>query len=1140
MSSTAHGHRASGSGHACRHDLRARPRLQWLLPLALLAVGDASPQGPAKPAAPLEPGKIVECELAGGQWREFLVGLKADEYARVAVDQRSVDVAVTVFRPDGEQLFAVNDVQSGEEGAEWIARQAGAYRVRILAVEQSSPPGRCAVTLQSVEPATERLAKRIAAARAFSQGMASWAKQTPEGALKGADSLLEALAHSRAAQDRAREANVMFQLSLLYTDAGNKEKALDFAARAVPVARAAGDRRAEAWAFNALGHAHNSFGDKRKAVEHFQQSLPLMRAAADQAGEAAVLNNLGTAYSRLGQKRRALEHFEPAAKIYRDIQDRRRLAIVTGNIGATYAEIGEYQRALDHHQTALAVQRELSNRKSEGIALNNIGAAYSSLAEYQKALDSYTAALQIYRSLDLRWNSAVSMHNIGWVYATLGDRARALEYYQQALGILREVKDQWGLGNTLNNLGEIHAANGNHRKALETFSEALALRRAAGHADGEATTLGNIAGALAKLGETDTAREHLERAVAILRVSGDRRRLAATLQRLGALHREQRNQQRALDCLDEALEIARAIREKRREAETLAELARVEQDRNAIAQAQQRAGAALAAFESLRLTLASPALRASFFAAARGAQELNVELLMRLHGERPRDGFKAMALLATERGRARSLLELLAESGVELREGAAAPLVARERELERFIAGKAEQQTRMLSRKHSEAEAAAASKELDALAAELDQVQSRIREGSPRYAALTRPRPLNLDEIQLKILDENTLLLEFALGPSRSYLWAVTPASVDVYELPGRSEIESCVRRVRDLLTARNQNAPAESPAARAARIRQADRDYLAAAARASRMLLAPAVPQLGQKRLLIVAEGILNYLSFAALPDPNTNAANSTPLIVNHEIVTAPSASVLAGLRREAAGRRMADKTLAVLADPVFSADDARILRRPNAASAGGLRSEADGGASRFARLRFTRVEAEAIVRLAKPGATMKALDFDASREAVLSPDFGRYRIVHFATHSLLDNERPELSGVVLSLVNQSGRPQNGFLRLYDIYNLRLGADLVVLSACQTALGREIKGEGLIGLTRGFFYAGARRVVASLWETDDRTAAELMKLFYEGILVRNERPAAALRSAQVATWKRAGWEQPYFWAPFVLQGEWQ
>jgi CHAT domain-containing protein len=139
-----------------------------------------------------------------------------------------------------------------------------------------------------------------------------------------------------------------------------------------------------------------------------------------------------------------------------------------------------------------------------------------------------------------------------------------------------------------------------------------------------------------------------------------------------------------------------------------------------------------------------------------------------------------------------------------------------------------------------------------------------------------------------------------------------------------------------------------------------------------------------------------------------------------------------------------------------------------------------------------------------------------------------------------LINSVHPELSGLVLSLVDPQGRPQEGFLRLHDIYNLKLGADLVVLSACQTALGKDIRGEGLIGLTRGFMYAGAPRVVASLWEVDDRATAELMKRLYEGMLVRGLTPAAALRDAQLALRRDRRWSDPFYWGAFVLQGEWK
>jgi CHAT domain-containing protein len=195
--------------------------------------------------------------------------------------------------------------------------------------------------------------------------------------------------------------------------------------------------------------------------------------------------------------------------------------------------------------------------------------------------------------------------------------------------------------------------------------------------------------------------------------------------------------------------------------------------------------------------------------------------------------------------------------------------------------------------------------------------------------------------------------------------------------------------------------------------------------------------------------------------------------------------------------------------------------------------------GGGGLPRLRFTRREADAILAAA-PGAGLRALDFRASRATAASASLRDYRFVHFATHGMLDSLHPELSGLVLSLVDAEGRPQNGYLDLQDVYNLDLPAELVVLSACETALGRAVSGEGLVGLTRGFMYAGAQRVVASLWRVDDVATAELMGRFYRAMLRGGRRPADALRQAKVDMWKQGEWRSPYYWAAFEMQGEWR
>src|SRR5262245_27844594 len=1095
----------------------------------------------------LEPGKTIEGQLAGGQSHEYHFPVQVGQYVNVSIEQRSINVAIACIGPDGKELFVVDSFEIGDtEDAELIGDASGVYRLRLTSSEPQAPIGRYEVTLRDIKPSTEQHKMRIAGARAFAQAMPLSRQGTREAMLKAVGYFEDALAQWRAAQDLVEEARTLYTIGLTYIEIGDQQQALKYTSEALPVAQASHNSKAEGRAMDSLAEVQNYFGDKRKAIEYYEQALPLMRAGGDRAGEGHTLSNLAVAYSGAGEKRKALALFDESVEIFRELQDQRMLAEVAGNIGVTYDNMAEYQHALESHQRARTLQRELADHVNEAITLNNIGSAYSGMGEFQKALDAYTAALGINRSLDNRRSQSINLNNIAWVHAQLGDRQGALKVYLDSLDISRAVKDQRGIAIRLNNIAEIYTDLGDYRKAVELHNEALPLRRAVGDADGEGNSLNNLGKVYAKLGEPEKARDNFERALAIHRTAGNLYMLFRTLRNLGALDREAGDRQRALPYLVEALNLSHTIHDGRGEAEALTELARVERDRGNFSEVHAHSADAVASFEAVRRAVASPTLRASFFASARDAQELDIEALMRLHAERPGEGFGAAGLLATEKGRARSLLELLAESGTEIRRGADAPLLDRERELERLISGKAEQQTRLLSGKHTEAEAAATEKELNGLTTELDQVQSRIRETSPSYAALTQPVPLDVNDIQTKVLDEGTVLLEYALGAEKSFLWVVTPKSVDVFDLPSRAEIESAAKRVYELLTARNQKLQKETPAARAARVRQADEAFLTAAAKVSSMLLGPAVARIGSKRLLIVGEGVLQYLPFAALPEPAPDgAANQSPLIATHEIITVPSASVIAVLRRETAGRKQAAKTLAVLADPVFSADDARVAQQksntsaPAKAAADAIRSATDVGLQDFVRLRFSRSEAEEIARMAPAESTLKALDFDASRETVLSRDLGQYRIVHFATHSLLNNEHPELSGVVLSLVDRGGRPQNGFLRLYDIYNLRLGSDLVVLSACQTALGGEIKGEGLIGLTRGFLHAGAPRVVATLWEIDDRTTAEVMKRFYEAMLVRGERPAAALRAAQAAMWRTKGWDAPYYWAAFTLQGEW-
>jgi CHAT domain-containing protein len=572
---------------------------------------------------------------------------------------------------------------------------------------------------------------------------------------------------------------------------------------------------------------------------------------------------------------------------------------------------------------------------------------------------------------------------------------------------------------------------------------------------------------------------------------------------------------------------------------------------------------ALNALETQSVRLGGdPEAHSSFRAKYSGAYTNYIDLLLV-------QGKTEQAFKVLERARARTLLEMLTQAGIDIHKGIDASLLEQEHTLQRSLSSKSALHTELLNGVHTAEQVASLDKQLQELLDQYLDTETQIRTHSPAYAALTQPQPLSANEVQQQLLDTKTLLVEYSLGEERSYVFAVTPDSLDAYELPKRSAIEDAARHVYELLITRKLTVKGEEATERHARLASAEKEYSQTVAELSRMVLGPVTAKLQGKRLLIVSDGALEYIPFSVLPVPSSaNSPHSVPLVAEHEIVNLPSASVLAVLRKEEVNRTQPSKAVAVLADPVFAAGDDRLLPANRAGQAvhdsvnktasssentdsdllpdgpSDLdRSARDVGVSgdrMFLRLPFTRREAQAIQAIAQPGDVTEHLDFDASKTTALGPQLKDYRIVHFATHGLLNNDHPELSGLVFSLVDRQGKPQDGFLRMLDIYNMELNADLVVLSACQTALGKQIGEEGLTGLTRGFMYAGAPRVVASLWKVDDEATAALMKKFYEGMLREHQTPAHALRAAQQWMRTQKQWQSPYYWAGFILQGEWK
>ncbi len=434
-------------------------------------------------------------------------------------------------------------------------------------------------------------------------------------------------------------------------------------------------------------------------------------------------------------------------------------------------------------------------------------------------------------------------------------------------------------------------ALGENQKALETFIQSLAIRREVRDLNGEGVTLNNIGGVYDQLGDKQKALDYYEQALQLRRALNDRSGQASTLRNIGSVRLSLGEREAALDAFDQSLRLSRTVGDREGEASALKGMAQAARDSGDLTEALGKIEAALKIVESLRTKIDEGGLRASYLGATQGYYKFCIDLLMRLHRLDPSKDYAVAAFQTSERSRARALIETLAEARADIRNGIDPALLANERALQKSLESKTDRLIRLLGGKHTKEQAATASNEIESLEIEYQRLESQIRSASPRYAALTHPQPLGLAEIHRQALDDDALLLEYALGEERSYLWVVTKTSITSHELPPRKEIEETANRVRGLLTARNRTVKFEAADEKRARIAQADVDYPKAAAALSRMLLGPVADQLEKKRLLIVAEGALQYTPFAALPAPVTEGRGDGATLIHllHLPVTSP-----------------------------------------------------------------------------------------------------------------------------------------------------------------------------------------------------------------------------------------------------------
>lgn len=1012
--------------------------------------------------------------------------------------------------------------------------------------------------------------QRELARRAFAEGERLRAELTKQSLQEAAGKYAEAHTHWLYAGSQREAAAALEAVGETQFILSEYDKALTAYRMALSMRRAMNDDLGSVGALNGIGYTYVYLGQNQLALSNLGQAMALLKKPQTPGGdderarkEAQLQNSLGEVYYSLSDVKNALDSFNRARALWTRVGDVKGEALADLNLGYMNYNFGDLKGARELYNRSLTLSLSTGDRRGEAFSRTALGGVHSYLGEQQAALDLHNEALKIFSSIGDREGEAVTLNGIGTAYQRLNKPREALDNYDRAMGLYHDIgnRDFEALSKVY--VATVHRAAGETEQALYYYNESLALLRKVGNRRIETYVRNDLATIYGSSGRTRSALREYVRALKLYKGFDDKRGLAGTLNGIADIYYSSGQARKALSLYERSLSLSREAQDRGAEISTTYKLARAERDAGEIDQALSRVETAIKLIEGLRVKAGGPDQRASYFASVHQDYELYVDLLMEMHRRDPAGGFASAALYASERSRARSLLEMLAEARVDIRRGAHPALVEEADSLARLLDARAEYLVRVLSAGHGKDDVEGVNAEIRGLAAQYDQVQAQILEQSSLYLTLTQPKLLRLEDIQAELEDDNTLLLEYALGEERSYLWAITSDSLESYELPGRATLEDAAREVYGLLTAR-QPVRGESQTVYDERVATSDARYRQRALALSRMLLGKLSGRLGKKRLIVVAEGALQYIPFEALPIaspgggeeesnpdglPNPTASTAT-LVADHEIVYLQSASMLTALRRDRRLPEAERKGVAVLADPVFGRDDPRVRReagqgaspevREDADLQGSLRAVGEEGGLDLSPLPSTLDEANAIVDAAPYNSTRVATCFQANKEAVTGAEFGKYKVLHFATHGIINNEQPKLSGVVLSLVDRRGKPQSGFLRLTDIYKLDLSADLVVLSACRSALGQHLSGEGFVGLTRGFIYAGSGSVVASLWKVDDEATAELMRHFYHAMLKEGLPPAAALQKAKLKMQAHPRWHHPFYWAAFVIQGEYR
>ena len=830
------------------------------------------------------------------------------------------------------------------------------------------------------------------------------------------------------------------------------------------------------------------------ALRTAQEALALWQNQHNQDGIARSYYKMGTYYLAMNSLNEAATSYAQSLALYRELNNTARQAATLISLSFIESRRADWQASIDYLGQAYPMVDELADPIQMGRIASTLGFSFIENGSYEMAVLQYRKALELYEKTQEPIPISSAFIGLGRSYLLSGDLTQAKDSLERALPLVKN--SPLGPAPVIELLGRVHLESGDYPAALRDLESALKIYTETRNSREAARVRAWLGRAYERQGQLVQGKLYYKEALETFISQQDRINQSATYYALGKLEMKLRDYDTASAHLRQSIDVTEGMRHRSTSAD----------------------------------------LMTAFSASVQERYEAYVECLMKQDEIHPTQGFAVKAFETSELGRARTLSEMLVAMQSNLAPGVDPKLAARQKSLQQLLRQRETDRITLLAKAVEPEKLKTLEDEIASLEGEYQKVNETIRSRFPAYDEISRPTAWDLRRIEETVLaDDDAVLLEYILGAENSYAWTVSRNEFKSYKLGPQKNVNAAVRRVYELLS----NSPDAGN----------EGELEKAIAALSQLVVAPVAGALNRKRIIVVADGPLNYIPFQLLLDASTN---NEPLIAKYEIVNVPSASILGQLRHEKQQRRRGTKMLAAFGDPVFASNYAQFKD----ANAGELLAtitnltpkwqhawrdiELEGdkfNPNDIQPLLFSKRELTNLTEIAGPG-SLVARGFEASRETLESLDLSQYSILHFATHGVLDTKRPEHSGFFLSMIDATGRPQDGFITMQDVYRLRAPVDLVVLSACRTGLGKDVRGEGLIGLTRGFMYAGASSVVASLWRVDDEATAELMKNFYTNMLVKGMRPAEALRSAQNALRQNPQWQSPHFWAGFILQGE--